>query len=143
VEHKVLFSSKSGEWGTPQDLFEAQNARWGFTLDVCATAENAKCGSFFTKEDDGLQQTWSGVCWMNPPYGKGISLWMEKAVKSCEQGAIVICLVPSRTDTKWWHTYAMRGEIEFVRGRLRYGGFKHRAPFPSSIIVFHPKTLKG
>jgi len=67
VGHKVLFSSKSVEWETPQDLFEAQNARWGFTLDVCATAENAKCDSFFTEEDDGLQQTWGGVCWMNPP----------------------------------------------------------------------------
>jgi phage N-6-adenine-methyltransferase len=132
----VHFSSATDEWATPQHLFEKLNARFGFTLDVCATPENAKCPRYFTKADDGLAQTWSGVCWMNPPYGRQIKKWMRKAYESSQQGATVVCLVPARTDTAWWHDYAMKGSIEFLRGRLKFGGAVNSAPFPSAIVVF-------
>ena len=121
-------------WETPQDLFNMLDDEFHFDIDVCATSENAKCSKFFSPLDDGLSQDWQGVCWMNPPYGKEIGAWMKKAM---EAEAIVVCLVPSRTDTKWWHEYAMKAsEIRFIKGRLKFGDSKNSAPFPSAIIVF-------
>lgn len=98
--------------------------------------KNAKCVKFFTQEDDGLSQEWKGVCWMNPPYGRDIGKWMKKAYESSLEGATVVCLVPSRTDTKWRHDYSMKGEIEFIKGRLKFGGGKNSALFPSAVVVF-------
>ena len=135
----VHFSSKSDLWETPQEFFDTYNAVYVFTLDVCATTENSKCPAFFTQEMNGLAQEWSGNCWMNPPYGRTIGQWMKKAYESSLKGATVVCLVPARTDTAWWHDYAMKGEIEFLRGRLKFGGHKNNAPFPSAIVVMRPK----
>lgn len=132
----VHFSSITELWSTPQDFFDKLHERYGFTLDVCATRENAKCAEFFTKEDDGLSKIWQGVVWMNPPYGRTIGHWMRKAYESSLAGAMVICLVPARTDTAWWHDFAMKGDIEFIRGRLKFGGHKNSAPFPSAVVVF-------
>ena len=106
-----LMSSKTDLWATPQDFFDALDAEFGFTLDVCATADNAKCPRYFTADDDGLSQEWAGVCWMNPPYGREIGQWMSKAVDASTNGATVVCLVPARTDTAWWHDSATKGEI--------------------------------
>lgn len=133
--NNVHFSSNSDLWATPQDLFDRLNARWRFTLDVCATPENAKCPRFFTKVDDGLAQVWDGVFWMNPPYGREIPLWMEKAVRSWKTGASGVCLVPARTDTAWFQDFAMQGRVEFIRGRLKFGGHTNSAPFPSALIM--------
>ena len=134
---KVHFSSKTDLWATPQGFFDILNSEHGFTLDVCASPENAKCASFFTEEDDGLSKTWAGVCWMNPPYGREIGKWMKKAYESSLAGAKVVCLVPARTDTAWWHNYAMKGKVEFLRGRLKFGGSKNSAPFPSAVVIFY------
>lgn len=134
---ETLFRSDSCEWETPLDFFRQWDEKFHFDLDVCATPENAKCARYFTREDDGLAQDWTGhVCWMNPPYGRGIINWMRKAYESALGGAVVVCLVPARTDTTWWHEYAMRGRIYFVRGRLKFGGSPNNAPFPSAVIVF-------
>lgn len=135
----VHFSSKTDLWYTPEEFFKKYNDIYNFEVDVCATAENAKCDTFFTKEMDGLQQDWKGSCWMNPPYGREIGKWMKKAYESSLEGATVVCLVPSRTDTVWWHGYAMKGEIEFIKGRLKFGGSKNPAPFPSAVVVFKGK----
>jgi phage N-6-adenine-methyltransferase len=137
INMDVHFSSKTDLWSTPQDFFDKYNKIYNFTLDVCATKDNAKCNNYFTKEENGLEQKWSGNCWMNPPYGKEISLWMKKAYESSLQGATVVCLVPSRTDTKWWHNYAIKGKIEFIKGRLKFGNSKNSAPFPSAVIIFN------
>ena len=94
---------------------------------------------FFTEEMDALKQEWQGVCWMNPPYGREIKRWMQKAYESSLAGATVVCLVPARTDTAWWHDYAFKGEITFLRGRLKFGDAKNSAPFPSAVVVFRPK----
>lgn len=133
----VLFYSKSCEWNTPDCLFDELNSEFRFNLDVCATPENAKCERFFTKEDDGLSQSWDGCnVWCNPPYNKEIIKWTKKA---CETKNAVICmLLPARTDTKWFHDYVLgkASEIRFIKGRLRFSGWNNSAPFPSIIVVY-------
>jgi phage N-6-adenine-methyltransferase len=133
--NKVHFSSATDLWETPQDFFDALNREFGFELDVCATPENAKCKRYFTKEQNGLVQEWKGICWMNPPYGREIGAWMKKAHESAQGGATVVCLVPARTDTKWWHEYAIKYEVRFIRGRLKFGNAESNAPFPNAIVV--------
>ncbi|MUV13564.1 DNA N-6-adenine-methyltransferase [Noviluteimonas gilva] len=140
IDRAVWASSATDLWATPQDFFDTLNAEFGFELDVCATDENAKCARYFTATNDGLAQEWRGVCWMNPPYGRVIGDWMRKAYESAQAGATVVCLVPSRTDTRWWHDYAMKGEIRYVRGRLKFGGSKNSAPFPCAVVIFQPVT---
>jgi len=135
----ALFSSDRHDWETPIELFNELDAEFGFDIDVCATAENTKCHHFFSPAQDGLRQPWRGICWMNPPYGTALPVWMAKAYASSLQGATVVCLVPSRTDTKWWHDFAMRGEVRLIRGRVRFAHAPSGAPFPSAIIVFRPK----
>jgi phage N-6-adenine-methyltransferase len=137
-KRSVHFRSDSYEWATPQDFFDTVNARFNFTLDVCATPENAKCERFYTKEQDGLAQPWTGRVWCNPPYGRVIGHWVKRARQAVESGEaeVVVCLVPSRTDTAWWHRWAIRAEVEFLEGRLRFGGGGNSAPFGSVLLVF-------
>lgn len=139
----VHFSSATDVWATPQSLFDELNAEFAFTLDVCALPENAKCDRYFTPETDGLTQAWTGVCWMNPPYGRTIGQWMRKAYESAQAGATVVALVPARTDTEWWHEWASKGEVRFIRGRLRFGAASTSAPFPSAIVIFRPPQTTG
>lgn len=135
---EVMGSSRSDNWPTDPAVFaELDRIHGPFTLDPCSSAENAKCERFFTREDDGLAQLWTGRVFMNPPYGRTIGAWMRKAWEASQTSAeLVVCLVPARTDTAWWHEHAVRGEIEFVRGRLRFGALENSAPFPSAIVVF-------
>lgn len=136
----VLFSSKSVVWETPQDLFDKLNAEFHFDLDVCALPENAKCEKYYTPEDDGLSQPWNGVCWCNPPYGRTIGKWVQKAYETFAGGGTVVMLLPARTDTKWFHEYIYnKAEIRFIKGRLKFGNSKNAAPFPSMVVVFDGK----
>lgn len=132
----VHFSSETDLWATPQEFFDKYNTTYHFQTDVCENSENTKCENYYTIETNGLEQDWQGSCWMNPPYGRTIKQWMQKAYESSLKGATVVCLVPARTDTAWWHDFAMKGEIEFIRGRLKFGGHKNSAPFPSAVVVF-------
>lgn len=138
--NNLHFSSKEMDWATPWELFRAWDLSHGpFDYDVCATPQNAKCRKYFTPEMNGLLQSWYGICWMNPPYGREIGRWIAKAVGEVQVGNAerVVCLVPARTDTAWWHELVMRcGEIHFLRGRVRFEGAEHAAPFPSAIVVF-------
>jgi site-specific DNA-methyltransferase (adenine-specific) len=135
---KVHYSSKTEEWETPQEMFDKLNKEYNFTLDPCATNANAKCECYFDKYTNGLLHSWKNqTVFMNPPYGRSIVKWMAKAYEeSLQKGTVVVCLVPSRTDTIWWHQYAMRGKITFIKGRLKFGGHANNAPFPSVIVVF-------
>lgn len=134
-----MMSSATDQWATPQDFFDKWDAVYGFETDVCALPGNAKCANYFSPEQDGLAQEWKGVCWMNPPYGRQIKAWVRKAYEAAKSGgASVVCLLPSRTDTSWWHDYCAKGEIHFVRGRLYFGAGTGRAPFPSAVVVFKP-----
>lgn len=131
---KVMFSSNHDEWATPDDFFNQLNKEFNFTLDPCCTKQNHKCDKYFTLEDDGLSQDWSGeTVFCNPPYSQ-IAQWVKKAWK---EGTIVVLLIPARTDTKYFHNYIYnRSEIRFVKGRLKFGNCKNAAPFPSMIVVF-------
>ena len=140
----VHFSSKSDEWATPPEFFAEADAEFGFTLDVCALPSNAKCPTYFTPEQDGLKQTWTGTCWMNPPYGRVIRHWVKKAYESAQAGATVVCLIPARTDTRWWHAYVTRAsEVRYIQGRLKFGESATGAPFPSALVVFRPPRKPG
>lgn len=140
----VHFSSQTDEWPTPDWLFDALDREFGFTLDPCSTDENAKCRKHFTRSEDGLLQSWEGeTVFMNPPYGVQIAKWMAKAHSAASRElATVVCLVPARTDTKWWHAFAMRHEIRLLRGRLRFGDATTSAPFPSAVVVMRPATFR-
>lgn len=135
-----LFSSKSVEWETPQDVFDEWDLLFGFELDVCATKQNKKCVEYFDRKVDGLTHPWNKkVCWMNPPYGRGLTgKWVKKAYEETKAGAIVVALLPARTDTKWFHQYCLSDicEVTFLPGRLKFVGAKHSAPFPSMIAIF-------
>ena len=140
---KVMFSSGSLEWETPQKLYDILDSMFHFTLDPCATPKNSKCKSYFTKGEDGLEKSWKGhTVFMNPPYGRDIKKWIKKAYEqSRHPNTIVVCLLPSRTDTKYWHDYCMKAQkIYFVKGRLKFGEATNSAPFPSAIVVFKNKS---
>ena len=133
--------AESVEWGTPQDLFDTLNAEFDFTLDVAASDQNAKCERYFTKEIDGLAQSWAGErCYMNPPYGLVLRQWVRKAwfeTRKIDGAELVVGLLPNRTDTSWFHDYIYhKAEIRFLRGRLKFGGSKNSATFGSMIVVW-------
>lgn len=138
----VVFKSASEEWATPQDFFDVLNAEFWFTLDPCATHENHKCAQYFTKEDDGLAQDWGNeTVFCNPPYGNKIRLWVEKCREHGKRGGTAVLLLPARTDTRWFHDLIYhQAEIRFVRGRLKFGGSQHNAPFPSMVVIFRNES---
>ena len=137
---RVMFSSKTDQHSTPQEFFDKLNEEFNFTLDVCADSSNHKCSKYFSKKEDSLKQEWTGTCFMNPPYGREIGKWMEKAyTESQKHGNTIVCLVPARTDTNWWHSYvADKAEVRFLKGRLKFGDASNSAPFPSVVVVYGP-----
>jgi len=156
-QQTVHFTSKSNEWETPSELFDKLNDEFHFTLDPCCTKENAKCERHYTIADNGLAHDWSNdVVFMNPPYGREIGKWVEKAYNESLKGAIVVCLIPARTETKYWHKYIFnKAEISFLKGRVKFinrllpswredGNFKvSGAPFPSAIVIFNKSNFDG
>lgn len=136
---KVMFSSKTAEWTTPQTFYDRLNQEFNFTLDPCCTDETAKCNTYYTEADDGLSQSWAGhSVFMNPPYGRSIKEWIRKAYEeSRKPNTVVVALIPARTDTRYWHDYCMEAsEIRFIKGRLKFGESNNSAPFPSAVVVF-------
>ena len=137
--NKALFSSNRQDWETPTDFFKKYDDGFNFTLDACATPQNAKCGKYFTKEDDGLTKDWGGNrVWCNPPYGCEISKWVKKASEEAQKPhTIVVMLLPARTDTAWFHDYILgKASIQFIRGRIKFVGATTSAPFPSMVVTF-------
>ena len=130
--------AKTVVWETPQALFDELNEQHHFTLDPCALPENAKCSRYFTPEDDGLLQNWGGESvFCNPPYGIELRSWVKKAWEEAQKpGTKVVLLIPARTDTAWFHDYCLKGDVKFLRGRLKFGGAKDSAPFPSMVVTF-------
>ena len=136
---KVMYSSKTDNWATPQDFYDKLDSEFHFTLDPCADKNNHKCKKYYTKEDDGLLQDWGGeIVFCNPPYGRQISKWVEKCFnESRKDQTIVVMLIPARTDTKYFHQYIYnKAELRFVKGRLKFGDSKANAPFPSMVVIF-------
>ena len=140
--NKGLFSSNTELWATPQAFYDQLNQEFGFTLDPCALPDNAKCAKFFTPEDDGLAQDWSGErVFCNPPYGRKIAAWVKKCHDEAQKGAFVVMLIPARTDTSYFHDYIYhKAEIRFVRGRLKFGNAEQGAPFPSMVVIYNKES---
>lgn len=137
---EVMFSSATDLWETPQAFFDELDGEFHFDVDVCALPENAKCARYYTPEQNGLEKIWGGCCWCNPPYGREIGKWVYKAWESARNGALVVMLLPARTDTRWFHDYIYgQAEVRFIKGRLKFGDSKNSAPFPSMVVVFRPK----
>ena len=144
---KLMFSSNSNEWETPQLFFDKLNDKFKFTLDPCATKKNTKCKKFYTVEDDGLTKSWEGeTVFVNPPYNrKYLKQWVKKSyLESRKPNTTVVLLCPSRTDTQYFHDYMMKAsEIHFIKGRLKFENKNkdsNSAPFPSIVAVFKTKT---
>ena len=141
----VLFSRKSDEWSTPQNIFDKLNAKYNFTLDPASDGVNNKCAKHYTPQTNGLAQSWSGEnVFINPPYSKTYD-WVAKAFHEVANGnTTVVMLLPARTDTRWFHEFCLDPilvkSITFIKGRLKFGNQKNPAPFPSMIVEFcHPK----
>jgi hypothetical protein len=127
-------------WETPQAEFDKLHAEFGFTLDACAIAANAKCDRYFSPEQDGLRQEWSGVVFCNPPYSQ-VARWIAKAYEASKAGATVVCIVSASVDTAWWHAYIKPyAEYRFPERRWKFGGSPHNAPRPTAIVIFRPPT---
>ena len=152
----VMFSKATDEWRTPQATFEALDAEFGFDLDVAATADNCLVENYIGPDRgrpdrlDALSVGWGKVvCWMNPPYSQ-CRAFIAKAAQEARRGATVVALVPSRTDTRWWHEHVWDTEknqprpgveVRFIKGRLKFGDSTNSAPFPSVVIVFRPTQV--
>jgi site-specific DNA-methyltransferase (adenine-specific) len=140
METKLHFSSASGDWSTPQIFFDKLNEEFHFTLDPCADDFNHKCEKYYTKDQDGLKQDWSGeVVFCNPPYGREVRKWVQKCFREVYFGKChcAVMLLHARTDTLWFHNYIYhKAEVRFVKGRLKFGDLNQNAPFPSMVVIF-------
>lgn len=144
----ILFSSATDNWSTPKDVYEKLNKEFCFNYDPCPFAPNPvfeneelpfEYENNFSKTKNGLLTNWGGCSFVNPPYSD-IKNWCKKAYEEWKEGKTVVMLIPSRTDTSYWHDYIMKAdEIRFIRGRLKFGNSKNSAPFPSAIVVFKGK----
>lgn len=142
--NKALFSSEDQGWETPTWFFTALDDEFHFAVDVAASMENRKVDKFFSVHQDAFRLRWTGVCWLNPPYGREIGKWLAKALKSAvEDNATVVVLVPARTDTNWWYDYVRISEHRFLKGRLKFKGAPTSAPFPSALAIFRPGLPRG
>ena len=130
------FQRKKVDYETPPEIFDPLDREFGFTLDVAANDENAKCERYFTEREDGLLQPWSGVCWMNPPFGRTMKKWVKKAFDEWKRGVTVVCLLPSRTNTAWWHDWVVHGEVRFIRGEVKFVGYDRGLWMPMAIVIF-------
>lgn len=133
----------SDEWSTPKPIFNPLNHEFRFELDACASHWNHKCANYFTVYDNALEKDWSeyGSVWMNPPYGREIERWIKKAWDESIKGCIVVCLIPARTETSWFHDYCLKGEIRFMRGRIHFAdinGNSGRPRFGNAVVIFRP-----
>lgn len=135
---EFLHHSQRDEWTTPRDLFDRLHQEFHFDLDVCASPSNAKCPTYFTHQQNGLLQPWAPhPCWCNPPYGRAIAAWVEKAYQEWQLGASVVLLLPARTDTRWFHRFVYGiAEVRFIKGRLHFNDSASPAPFASMLVIY-------
>src|SRR5699024_1029799 len=141
---KVHYSSETNEWATQKNVFDELDDEFNFKLDPCATKENAKTEKFFTIEYDRLSQEVTETTIMNPHNGSEIKKWVKKAFEESLKGTVVVCLIPARTDTSYWHEYIFEKacEVCFVKGRIKFGDSKRGAPFPSAVVIFNEHNAK-
>ena len=136
---KVMYSSDRDDWETPPELFATLDNFYNFKIDAAASAKNAKCETYFTKEDNGLLQDWDKTTWCNPPYGREVAMWIQKGCEESEKhNSTVVMLVAARVGTIWFHEYVFNRarEVHFIKGRLNFVGGKYVAPFYSMVVVW-------
>ena len=140
----ALYASRADEWPPPRTFFATLNDEFQFTLDPCATRENATCARYFTMKERGLAKDWGHRrVFCNPPYARAISAWVQKCYLAAMQGATVVLLIPSRTDTRCFHDWIYgKAELRFVRGRLKFGDGSQSAPFPSLVAIYRPARAR-
>lgn len=141
-----MLASRTDNWATPQKFFNTLDNEFQFTLDAAASAGNAKCAYYFNRRQNGLLQDWgTHSVFLNPPYGRCIAEWAEKSLDAARRGATVVMLLPARTDTAWYHDIGLlpETEVRFVRGRVKFGGSKYAAPFPSMVLVLRPRHRRN
>lgn len=138
-------SSAWDSWSTPQQVLDClyKVLGGGFDLDPCSPGRrrtHVRARTLLTEDDDGLANEWRGAAiYMNPPYGRDIGRWTAKARSEVAAGrsGFVIGLVPSRTDTRWWHDdIAGRADVWLIKGRLAFGDGVQPAPFPSALVLW-------
>ena len=146
------FSSDKMDWRTPPKVFERFDKLFKFQLDAAASEANALCPKYYTKEDDALTKDWvkdATRIWVNPPYGRSIGKWIKKCQEEAQKGCIVVALIFSRTDTKWWHDHIMGSAsmVYLIKGRIKFltpeGGKANSAPAPSCVVVWIPKFVSN
>ena len=141
-------TSLDDTWTTPREFFDELNKEFNFGLDAAALQNSTLVPDNWYGPDhpdpaarDALRIDWNHnsrgrPIWLNPPYGRVIKEWVRKASEVASGGGTVVCLVPARTDTHWWHDYCINAyEIRYIRGRLKFGGQKNSAPFPSALVI--------
>lgn len=148
---ELHFSSKTNERATPQVFYDQLNKKHNFNLDPCSTIDNHKCFYFLTEADDWLASNWEtywensfGIksrVFCNPPYWR----WLKDRVKKASEEIkkeycdLIVMLIPSRTDTRYFHDYIYKKdnvEVEFIKWRLKFWDAKNAAPFPSMLVIF-------
>lgn len=151
MDSAVMFSRESDEWATPRDLFRELDHEFTFGLDAAASGDNALTPRWL---HDALSVDWSALAWghpvwLNPPYSK-CRQFVAKAAAEARRGVTTVMLIPSRTDTRWWHEHVWDREqhkprpgveVRFLKGRLKFGGSKNSAPFPSVVVIFRPLEM--
>jgi len=146
-KEKTDKSLKSIEWETPPEVFNPINDEFHFTLDVAANSENAKCSKYYTKHDDGMKQNWTGeICWCNPPFGRDVPKWCEKALHEKTNGATTVLIIPCKTNTNWWHELVIpHAEVRFLRGRVKFlkdkTQYGQALPWPLAFVIYHGKKV--
>lgn len=145
----AALTSNDDTWTTPRSYFAQVSRSYNFTLDAAALTSSTLCDEWYGPDHpdparrDALLCDWhadarGGDIWLNPPYGREMNIWMQKAYLEASKGSTVVCLVPSRTDTAWFHDFCMPHDVTYIRGRLKFGDGKNSAPFPSALVVMRP-----
>jgi phage N-6-adenine-methyltransferase len=144
LSNAYMPQSQTDDWATPIDLWEKLDAIHNFDVDAAASQANHLCLDWYGLDHenpnrrDGLNASWNGrTVWINPPYGRIIAEWTKAAQRHADGGGAVVMLLPSRTDTRWFHEYCLPNDVEFIKGRLKFGGSLVSAPFPSMIVRFN------
>ena len=149
--NKGMYTSNSENWTTPSNFFRELNKEFNFGLDAAALSTSTLCENWYgpdhvfkemqdaLKIDYWIHDSEGKTIWMNPPYGRKIKSFMAKADAESKNGATIVCLIPSRTDTAWFQDYALPHEVRFIRGRLKFGDSKNSAPFPSALVIMRPQ----
>ncbi len=135
-------------WSTPDPLFDQLHQEFQFNLDACASDWNHKCANYFTEIDNALEKDWEGVVWMNPPYSRDqCGIWIKKAAEECQKwGSTIVCLIPARVETKWFHDYCVPHELRFVKGRIHFmdeNGGSGRPRLGCVLVIMRPFRYYG